>query len=52
MLPFGGGVSKDVRAEVVGSLLRPEYLVSARQQLEKGELDPAGFKKVEDRAVD
>jgi 5-methyltetrahydropteroyltriglutamate--homocysteine methyltransferase len=45
-------VGGDVRAEVVGSLLRPEYLVSARQQLEKGELDPAGFKKVEDRAVD
>jgi len=41
-----------VRAEVVGSLLRPEYLVSARQQLEKGELDPARFKKVEDHAVD
>src|SRR5205814_1137952 len=50
--PVRGGVSKDVRAEVVGSLLRPEYLVSARQQLEKGELDPARFKKVEDHAVD
>src|SRR5205814_6916341 len=50
--PVRGGVSKDVRAEVVGSLLRPEYLVSARQQLEKGELDPARFKKLEDRAVD
>jgi methionine synthase II (cobalamin-independent) len=46
------GVAGDVRAEVVGSLLRPEYLVSARQQLETGELDPAGFKKIEDRAVD
>jgi 5-methyltetrahydropteroyltriglutamate--homocysteine methyltransferase len=45
-------VGGDVRAEVVGSLLRPEYLVSARQQLETGELDAAGFKKVEDRAVD
>jgi methionine synthase II (cobalamin-independent) len=45
-------VSKDVRAEVVGSLLRPEYLVSARQQLERGDLDAASFKKVEDRAVD
>ena len=41
-----------MRAEVVGSLLRPEYLVSARQRLEIGELDPAGFKNVEDRAVD
>jgi methionine synthase II (cobalamin-independent) len=45
-------VGGKVRAEVVGSLLRPAYLVSARQQLEKGELDSAGFKKVEDRAVD
>jgi 5-methyltetrahydropteroyltriglutamate--homocysteine methyltransferase len=45
-------VGGDVRAEVVGSLLRPEFLVTARQQLEAGELDPAGLKRVEDRAVD
>jgi len=41
-----------VRAEVVGSLLRPEYLASARKQLESGDLDPSRFKAIEDRAVD
>src|SRR5688572_8638679 len=40
------------RSDVVGSLLRPEYLTQARKQHEAGELDAAGFKKVEDRAVD
>ena len=40
------------RAEVVGSLLRPEYLVDARRRFEAGELDAAGFKELEDRAVD
>jgi 5-methyltetrahydropteroyltriglutamate--homocysteine methyltransferase len=43
---------RDARAEVVGSLLRPPYLVEARQRLEAGELDPAAFKAIEDRAVD
>jgi 5-methyltetrahydropteroyltriglutamate--homocysteine methyltransferase len=43
---------KDVRAEVVGSLLRPEFLATARKQLEAGDIDPAHFKKIEDRAVD
>lgn len=42
----------DVRAEVVGSLLRPESLAVARRQLEAGDLDPAHFKAIEDRAVD
>jgi 5-methyltetrahydropteroyltriglutamate--homocysteine methyltransferase len=40
------------RSDVVGSLLRPEYLGEARQQHEAGEIDAAAFKKVEDRAVD
>src|SRR6266566_2024678 len=39
------------RSEVVGSLLRPTYLVEARQQLESGQLDAAKFKAIEDRAV-
>jgi 5-methyltetrahydropteroyltriglutamate--homocysteine methyltransferase len=39
-------------SEVVGSLLRPPYLVEARQQLEAGQLEPAAFKRIEDRAVD
>ena len=42
----------DVRAEVVGSLLRPQFLAAARAQLEAGDLDPARFKAIEDRAVD
>ena len=40
------------RSDVVGSLLRPAYLVEARRDLEAGRLDPAAFKKIEDRAVD
>jgi 5-methyltetrahydropteroyltriglutamate--homocysteine methyltransferase len=39
------------RAEVVGSLLRPPDLVAARKQLDSGELNPAGFKVIEDSAV-
>jgi 5-methyltetrahydropteroyltriglutamate--homocysteine methyltransferase len=42
----------EVRAEVVGSLLRPDYLASARKRLEGGEIEPAEFKKIEDRAVE
>ena len=40
-----------IRSDVVGSLLRPAYLVDARQQLEAGHLSPAEFKRIEDRAV-
>ena len=40
------------RADTVGSLLRPEYLVRARARYEAGELDPVSFKEIEDRAVD
>ncbi|HEY7122601.1 MAG TPA: cobalamin-independent methionine synthase II family protein [Ktedonobacterales bacterium] len=39
------------RSEVVGSLLRPSYLVEARKQLEAGKLSAADFKVIEDRAV-
>jgi 5-methyltetrahydropteroyltriglutamate--homocysteine methyltransferase len=39
------------RSETIGSLLRPEYLVEARRQLEAGELTPVEFKRIEDRAV-
>lgn len=40
------------RSDVVGSLLRPEYLKEARKRYEKGELSDASFKQIEDRAVD
>ncbi len=38
-------------SEVIGSLLRPSYLVDARQQFESGQLSAADFKAIEDRAV-
>ena len=38
-------------SEVIGSLLRPSYLVDARQQFESGQLSAADFKVIEDRAV-
>ncbi len=40
------------RADVIGSLLRPDYLKEARAQLEAGTLSDAEFKQVEDRAID
>src|SRR5882672_3674686 len=39
-------------SEVVGSLLRPTYLVDARTQFQAGTLSAAAFKAIEDRAVD
>ena len=41
-----------MRSDVVGSLLRPEYLKKARQRYQRGELKAADFKAIEDRAVD
>jgi 5-methyltetrahydropteroyltriglutamate--homocysteine methyltransferase len=40
------------RSEGIGSLLRPPFLASARERAERGELAPAEFKQIEDRAVD
>jgi 5-methyltetrahydropteroyltriglutamate--homocysteine methyltransferase len=40
------------RTDVVGSLLRPPALLEARRRFEAGDLSPAEFKAVEDRAVD
>lgn len=42
----------DARADVVGSLLRPEELTAAREAHARGELTHAAFKAVEDAAVD
>ena len=39
-------------AEVIGSLLRPQYLKDARKQWEAGQLSTREFKRNEDRAVD
>jgi 5-methyltetrahydropteroyltriglutamate--homocysteine methyltransferase len=42
----------DIRSDVVGSLLRPAYLVQAREAHEAGRLSAPDFKRIEDRAVD
>jgi 5-methyltetrahydropteroyltriglutamate--homocysteine methyltransferase len=42
----------EARTDVVGSLLRPPELLAAQERLARGELTPAAFKRVEDRAVD
>jgi len=40
------------RSDVIGSLLRPDYLKQARKKRAADELNHAEFKKIEDRAVD
>lgn len=40
------------KSDVIGSLLRPCFLIDARGRLERGDLTPAEFKRLEDRAVD
>jgi 5-methyltetrahydropteroyltriglutamate--homocysteine methyltransferase len=40
-----------IRTDVVGSLLRPEYLKDGRKKLDEGKMSEAEFKKLEDRAV-
>jgi 5-methyltetrahydropteroyltriglutamate--homocysteine methyltransferase len=39
------------RADHVGSLLRPRYLLAAREELKRGEIDAAAFRAIEDKAV-
>ena len=41
-----------VRSDVVGSLLRPAFLLEAQAERERGEIGAAAFKAIEDRAVD
>jgi len=40
------------RSDVVGSLLRPDYLKDARDRRERGDMTAAEFKRIEDSAVD
>ncbi len=40
------------KTDVVGSLLRPDYLKEARAEYEAGTLSDQAFKQIEDRAVD
>ncbi|MEO6795384.1 MAG: cobalamin-independent methionine synthase II family protein [Candidatus Dormibacter sp.] len=44
--------SEPIRSEVIGSLLRPDYLKTAREQRGGGTLSDIDFKRIEDRAVD
>jgi 5-methyltetrahydropteroyltriglutamate--homocysteine methyltransferase len=46
------GTATTCRADVVGSLLRPQALKETRNKSSRGELTPAEFKRFEDRAVD
>jgi len=39
------------RSDVIGSLLRPDYLKEARRRREAGTIGEAEFKQIEDRAV-
>jgi 5-methyltetrahydropteroyltriglutamate--homocysteine methyltransferase len=45
-------MSEVFRAEVVGSMLRPPFLMRARERFEAGEMPLPEFKRLEDRAVD
>jgi 5-methyltetrahydropteroyltriglutamate--homocysteine methyltransferase len=40
------------RAQTIGSLVRPDWLMKAQQELASGDLTVREFKKIEDRAVD
>jgi 5-methyltetrahydropteroyltriglutamate--homocysteine methyltransferase len=42
---------RTLHSDVIGSLLRPDYLKAARLAHERGELSAAAFKQIEDRAV-
>src|SRR5579863_821334 len=40
------------RADVIGSMLRPKWLVEARAAMRSGSLEPEEYRMVEDRAVE
>lgn len=40
-----------IRAEVIGSLLRPKFLLDAQDQLKKGQISPAQLVVIEDKAI-
>jgi 5-methyltetrahydropteroyltriglutamate--homocysteine methyltransferase len=44
-------VTTAVRADVVGSLLRPDYLRDAKDAMRAGTIDPGELRSLEDRAV-
>ena len=42
---------KKIRTDVVGSLLRPDYLKGAREMVDEGQMDADELREAEDRAV-
>lgn len=44
-------MSELLRYDIVGSFLRPEALKEARAAFEKGEIDQAALREVEDREI-
>ena len=42
---------REIRSEVIGSMLRPPYLEQARLDATEGRLSPRAYKQLEDRAV-
>ncbi len=42
----------ELKADIVGSMLRPDYLLKARERHKSGEITDAEFKRIEDKAVD
>ena len=43
--------NRNIRADVVGSMLRPPYLLLAREQLKQQQISHADFKEIEDQAA-
>lgn len=43
--------SRIIRAEVIGSMLRPKFLLDAQDQIKKGKITPLEFVMFEDKAV-
>lgn len=43
--------SKIIRAEVIGSMLRPKFLLDAQDLIKKGKITPAEFVRLEDKAI-
>ena len=43
--------SKTIRADIVGSMLRPKFLLDAQDKLKKGKISHAELTRAEDRAV-
>ncbi len=50
--PSGESTLTEQHVDVVGSLLRPDRLMEARERRQEGSISPSEFKRIEDEAVD